>query len=660
MAVTTILEEQSLAFTENPMYGGLYTKGTAIIPLVAGETYTIEWDGARYESTAVYYEALGGNGVGNAGLLGLGENTGEPFAIGTTDAGSLLFTSDTSASHTVAIYQDVDNSGETEERDPNDVQIMNYVQDKITYENVPKVWLSHPDSTDENQKLVPFTYGEAVSKSVEPDFSSGDMQVPIQPGELVTELTVVQPPDLTPDKIAAGEYIAGVGPGTHRTESEEATVELSMAEGNQEVHPSNGKFLSKVTVLKPATLQPKNIAKGVDIGGVVGTHIAKTEKKYAYLDLEFGDQEVTPSSDDIAMSKVIIVKPSTLVPGNIVKDVEIAGVTGTFEGSASEIKASPGYKAVNFYDIFGNIVYSYKRSEAAQLTELPEVPELEGYDANGWNQTLDQIKGSVAFIDVAPRYTKDGNPAIIAVLSVKASQSIPLYFYSYNTAGTASVHWGDGSSTDVTVSTQKTLTATHTYTKAGIYVVGLVFSTPLYLGAYKYTGTSRNGFVGGTAAGYNRVLQSLTGFFYLAKCATHSDYCLRFAEGHLNDSYNFYNCYSLLAHAGSDNQAAKSYCFYNCYAMRRLALARSSTNVGFMSYGMEDSYSVTSSNAYYKNTLFRRIVITGTSPGYLDGITTTDLQGIYVPDDVVATYKANSYWSTYASYIKPLSEYPDY
>ena len=50
-------------------------------------------------------------------------------------------------------------------------------------------------------------------------------------------------------------------------------VWLSMASGNQVINTSGSghKFMREVTVQKPSTLIPSNIKKGVDIGGVVGT-----------------------------------------------------------------------------------------------------------------------------------------------------------------------------------------------------------------------------------------------------------------------------------------------------------------------------------------------------------------------------------------------------
>ena len=72
----------------------------------------------------------------------------------------------------------------------------------------------------------------------------------------------------------AGKYCEGdivVENEVAAVPTEAKTVELSMPSGSQTVSPSSGKFLSEVTIKKPATMLPENIKKGVNIGGVVGT-----------------------------------------------------------------------------------------------------------------------------------------------------------------------------------------------------------------------------------------------------------------------------------------------------------------------------------------------------------------------------------------------------
>lgn len=116
-----------------------------------------------------------------------------------------------------------------------------------------------------------FTAGEAEEKTVDPDFSGGDMEVTPDDGTLFSKVTVQKPETLTPANIAKNVEIAGVV-GEFGGDPEEAEVELSMADGDQVIVPSSDdKMLSKVTVKKPDTLIPANIAEGVDIAGIVGT-----------------------------------------------------------------------------------------------------------------------------------------------------------------------------------------------------------------------------------------------------------------------------------------------------------------------------------------------------------------------------------------------------
>lgn len=67
---------------------------------------------------------------------------------------------------------------------------------------------------------------------------------------------------------ASGEPITGT---LTIPDQQARTVDLNMPSGNQTITPDNGKVLSKVTVTKPTTMIPENIKKDVNIGGVVGT-----------------------------------------------------------------------------------------------------------------------------------------------------------------------------------------------------------------------------------------------------------------------------------------------------------------------------------------------------------------------------------------------------
>lgn len=67
---------------------------------------------------------------------------------------------------------------------------------------------------------------------------------------------------------ASGEPITGT---LTIPDQQTKTVDLNMSSGNQTISPDSGKVLSKVTVTKPSTMVPENIKKDVNIGGIVGT-----------------------------------------------------------------------------------------------------------------------------------------------------------------------------------------------------------------------------------------------------------------------------------------------------------------------------------------------------------------------------------------------------
>jgi hypothetical protein len=102
------------------------------------------------------------------------------------------------------------------------------------------------------------------------------------------------------DRGVDGFYKVNVDVGSKL--SENRTVELSMANGNQDIMPSrNDRTMDKVTVKKPITLTPSNIKKGINIGGVVGTYGHTLVEQTVYTNGEYG-----PPAGADGFSKVIV------------------------------------------------------------------------------------------------------------------------------------------------------------------------------------------------------------------------------------------------------------------------------------------------------------------------------------------------------------------
>ena len=98
---TTLMEEQELAFT---LSGGLYTAQiTNAFEIVEGQTYTVNWDGTEYECVGSVLNSL--PMIGNLSMIGVGDDTGEPFVYGydARRAVGTFITLDTAASHTISV-----------------------------------------------------------------------------------------------------------------------------------------------------------------------------------------------------------------------------------------------------------------------------------------------------------------------------------------------------------------------------------------------------------------------------------------------------------------------------------------------------------------------------------------------------------------------------
>lgn len=114
-----------------------------------------------------------------------------------------------------------------------------------------------------NGEVTPDAAYEGLSK----------VTVNVQPK--LQEKSVTANGEVTPDSGFQG--LSKVTVNVPATPTEEKTVELALADGNQVLTPTAGKNFSKVTITKPAELLPENIKKGVTIAGVVGTYEAPAQ-----------------------------------------------------------------------------------------------------------------------------------------------------------------------------------------------------------------------------------------------------------------------------------------------------------------------------------------------------------------------------------------------
>lgn len=272
MARKTLFVEQDVSpFTEQKMYGGLYGRVynfpesgydnfiTDYFIIEPDESYLVEWDGKEYEVVAHDGSSVMDEAVflGNATMFGFNGNN-EPFLIGWIPTGGVfLSTTETTTSHTVAIYQYVSDG----------IVIKNPNGRSVTYGEYNKLLINRASG----EKTI-YSMGEAENGTVELDFSKGDITVKPDEGKLWNEVEIAVPEGLVAENIAKGVEIAGVVGMLHIPDKIEKTVELDFTAGDMKVVPDEGLLFSKVDIQKPDTLIPENIVHGVNVAGIIGEH----------------------------------------------------------------------------------------------------------------------------------------------------------------------------------------------------------------------------------------------------------------------------------------------------------------------------------------------------------------------------------------------------
>lgn len=265
--------------------------------------------------------------------------------------------------------------------------------------------------------------------------------------------------------------------------------------------------------------------KGVEHTVAGSTTTLTTAGKYCEDDIAIeasggitptGNINITDTSvTDVTNYATAQVVDSDLVAGNIKKDVDILGITGTYEGfvpsgtiniisdgtydvtnyATAEVQTSTPPQmddvdngGVVFINYNGDVLYQYNTTNMQAASELPPLPNNQGFKDEAWNWTLAEIKTHL---------TAYPNSTLTVGVNLMTSDEKTHVFYEVREDtktiyvciglnGTATVEWGDGSadSTITGYSVAGYYYAPHTYSTAGTYEIKISVSGSMSLMGY--------------------------------------------------------------------------------------------------------------------------------------------------------------------------------
>ena len=253
---------------------------------------------------------------------------------------------------------------------------------------------------------------------------------------------------------------------------------------------------------------------------------------------------------------------------------------------------------VNFYDYDGAIVAAYSASEFAQLSALPANPSHDGLSAQGWNWSLSDAKTYVASygkLNIGQMYTtSDGKTRIY--IRLEDGRLAPYLGIAIN--GTATVDWGDGTSSTVTGSSTSTVVNTqHTYSAAGDYVIAIAVTGSMTLvgsaGYGSYVLWKTNATNGALNQAYQNAIQkveigsnTIIGNHAFSTCKALASVIIPSTVTSIGDSA-FSGCYGLGSATIPSGVTSIGNCaFQNCYTLASVTISSTVTNiVRFAFYG---------------------------------------------------------------------------
>ena len=174
---TVLVEESTVPFVEDmDVY---VAELPPTFEATAGETYKVSWDGTVYECTSARAEGEGAFTFGNLYILGMGYDTGEPFIIGVLNGKVILiYTQDTSSSHTVSISRIGDSVVKLDEKYlPDNIATKSDVEVAQTTANSAKTTAENAQNTAKNAQTAANEAKDKVAKALTVD-STGSIHAP--------------------------------------------------------------------------------------------------------------------------------------------------------------------------------------------------------------------------------------------------------------------------------------------------------------------------------------------------------------------------------------------------------------------------------------------------------------------------------------------------
>lgn len=303
------------------------------------------------------------------------------------------------------------------------------------------------------------------------------------------------------------------------------------------------------------------------------TKILKTAGKYMEDDVTVADDTASGSAYQDKDGFVVIGdgRSSFAPQGTII--ITENGTVDVSSYAGAEVNVRKGSNEdpdnwndpIRFFDYDGTLIANY----ASVPNALPDIPIHDKLTNGTWNHTLEQISSQfniTGTCDIGVNYdTVSGKNEIDITLD--SDHLEPWLCIAVN--GTATIDWGDGSTTETITGTNFTELKyrQHVYEYAGNYTI-MIDGTVRFYNSGNYFSTVL------TSTNENSNRQRNRTY---AKCIT----AVRVADGSYIGDYAFAYCYNLTSVSIPNNiTSIGAYAFYNCFNLTNISIPANVTSIG--------------------------------------------------------------------------------